>query len=84
MTRLEELRARLRDAETVRDAHRIRVSEARRVLAAAEADEYDARVLVSELRLELDELVGREDDRDDARRWREHVASCASKGEAAA
>jgi hypothetical protein len=76
MTALDRLRTDLATAESVHCALCHRLAEARVVAARAELDEQEARILVSEARAALDDAEGRERDREDARRWREHVASC--------
>jgi hypothetical protein len=74
-----QLRTNLATAESIYVALCHRLAEARMVAARAELDEQKARVLVSDARNALDEALGRELDREDARRWREHVATCGAR-----
>lgn len=76
MSTIIYLRGQLETAETIHVALTHRVAEARRVLAIAEADEQEARVIVNETKLALREAEDYERTLADARRWREHEAAC--------
>lgn len=78
MSTIINLRGQLETAESIHVALTHRVNEARRILAIAEADEQEARVMVSEVKQSLRDAEDYERTCADARLRREHMAAPAT------